>query len=153
MTAEFVPWDAAHGEAPQPVSAAVIEQRLAERGVAAPPAYVAFVQAHGGQRFRAGTNEVTDAHGNPVGLGSIYHFDPEQPRYLIEDLWEQTAGELDPKLVPVMTTDFGGVVCLDYRAGDGEPSVVMHDFEAVPERQTVPIATSFSDLLRKLGLD
>ncbi len=152
MIAEFAPWDAAHGPRPRPVSAAVIEERLTGRSSPAPPAYVQFVRAHGGLRFRSGTNEVLDLHGNPVGLGRVYHFDVDQPRFLIEDLWEQTASELDPGLVPVMTTDFGGLVCLDGRAGAGEPAVLVHDFEAVPEQRTIAIATGFSDLLRKLGL-
>lgn len=153
MTDSFVPWDTSLGAAPAAPTPEMVLERFAERQLVPPAAYVAFVRAHGGERFRSGTSEIADSTGAMVELGTVYHYDPDQPRYLIDDLWGQTIDELDEKIVPIMTTNYSGLVCLDFRATHDDPPVVTYDFEALPERQIVRIATSFSQLLEKLGLD
>lgn len=147
---DLAPWDAARGPAPSAVPPAVIVQAMQARGVAAPPAYVEFVRSHGGKRFRTGANRLEDARGQMVGLGVVYHFDAAQPRYHIAGLWAQVEDEIDRRLVPIFSTDYSGLVCLDYRQSATNPAIVTFDFEAVPENRIISLAPRFEALLAKL---
>lgn len=147
----MMPWDATSGPAPAQVPPTVVERKLAERGVAPPPGYAEFAVANGGKRFASGQNYIRDKErGEPTGLSTVFHYDEAQPRYLAADIWEQNEGELDPKLVPIATTNYSGLVCLDYREG-ADPKVVSYDFEAVEGREITLLGDSFQDFLARIG--
>lgn len=148
---DMVPWDAVDGPAPAPVPRGTIMRELAARGVSAPPSYAEFAAVNGGKRFPAGRNLVLDKMGATwIGLGTVLHFDPRQPRRSAADIWEQVAQELGPKLIPIATTNYAGMVCLDYRRGE-PPAVIGYDFEAMAGREITVLADSFEDFLCRIG--
>ncbi|QAY75999.1 SMI1/KNR4 family protein [Sphingosinicella sp. BN140058] len=148
---DMLPWDAADGPAPAPVPPGTIVRDLAARGVAAPPGYAEYAAANGGKRFPSGRNFVRGKMGGePIGLATVLHFDPRQPRRWAADIWEQTEDELGPKLIPIATTYHAGLVCLDYRRGES-PGVVSFDFEAMAGRKILVLADSFEDFLFRIG--
>lgn len=148
---EMTPWDSSDGLPPAPVAPGVIEARLRGRGAAAPASYVRFAIDNGGKRFAPPDKYVRGPDGNPIGLSTVYHHADNQPVYAIEDVWAETGEELGDALVPIMTTDFAGLVCLDYRQGPADPGVVVYDFEAVAAKQVMPLAKDFEAFLAGIG--
>lgn len=147
----LVPWDPHSGTVPEPVPVHVVEAAFATRGLIAPASYARFAAGHGGKRFASGGHRIRALQtGEPVGLGTIYHYDERQPRNLATAEWAYHADELDGRLVPIGATNFSGLLCLDC-GGSGDPKVAIHDFEAHPGREVMLIAVDFEDLLARVG--
>ncbi|MEE4537508.1 MAG: SMI1/KNR4 family protein [Erythrobacter sp.] len=148
---EMIPVDF-DGAAPALVAEAQIEENMAAAGYKPPASYATFARENGGKRYSGPNRFVRNLDsGEPIGLSTVYHYDPRVPLYSVQDIREQVAGLLPEGLFPIISTEFGGEVCLDYRGGDDQPSVVLYDYEAQEGREIGRLAPNFPAFLEAIG--
>ena len=149
---DMVAVDFGGGRSPGAVDPRIVERKVEARGHRAPPSYVAFAVVNGGKRFPSSSRFIRNGDtGEVVGITTIYHYDPELPLYSVDDVWAQTQGQVPAGLLPIASTEFSGEVCLDYRSGGVDPSVVLYDYEAAPGREITGIAADFDAFLAAIG--
>jgi hypothetical protein len=150
---DMIAVDFQHGAAPAAAQeqVAVLFQR--ESGAAPPAGYAAFAAQFGGTRFPSNRRYIRNPEtGEDVGVGTVYHYDARIVQYFVQDVWSQTRPQLPFGLVPFASSEFGGEVCFDYRAGPiAQPPVVLYDYEAVPGREVTRLADDFRSFLARIG--
>lgn len=153
MTMDMIAVDYQQGALPAASEASVAQTFERRSGVVPPPGYAAFAARHGGTRFPSDRRYVLNPEtGEHVGIGTVYHYDPKVALYSVQDIWAQTASQLPAELVPFASSEFGGEICFDYRAGKAaDPAVVLFDYEAAPGREITRLAASFDKFINAVG--
>ena len=136
-------WEAPHPPLPERILVAaelILGKRL-------PESYKALVKAYpGGRPVQDGPEE-----GWLACVGWLMSLDPRHGESVFDAIGalgddEQPA----PDAVPIIGDGGGNMICLDYGAGTGEPTVVYWQHELFWEEGMVPVAPSFDAFLQIL---